>query len=184
MVWQGLPHVSDGDWTRRYRWRASALCDITKCLLTQMCLLTHTECNKEKKWRISFFIDNIVRKVNQGSQFCIRWDQKKPRVIRPWCQRVSPQLLWLQSGITQEIIQQHLKPLTWALRNVTAATIPSEMTVKKLQVCALFKWGWTKIADHVATCRYFQVEQMQTVACLANNSVSQRQKGGKKRRQN
>lgn len=172
-----------------------------------MCLLTHTECNKEKKWRISFFIDNIVRKVNQGSQFCIRWDQKKPRVIRPWCQRVSPQLLRLQSGITQEIIQQHPKPLTWALRNVTATTIPSEMTVKKLQVCALIKcirvtytcwkfwfvgkgprsgnkWGWTKIADHVATCRYFQVEQMQTVACLANNSVSQRQKGGKKRRQN
>lgn len=40
------------------------------------------------------------------------------------------------------------------------------------------KWGWAKIAGHVATCRYFQVEQMQTVACLANNSVSQRQKGG------
>lgn len=38
--------------------------------------------------------------------------------------------------------------------------------------------GGTKIAGHVATCRYFQVERMQTVACLANNSVSQRQKGG------
>lgn len=36
-------------------------------------------------------------------------------------------------------------------------------------------------ADYGATCRYFQVEQMQTVICLTNNSASQRQKGEEKK---
>lgn len=35
-----------------------------------------------------------------------------------------------------------------------------------------------KIADWGEPCRYFQIEPMQTVACLTNNSLCQRQRGG------